>query len=79
MVGQAMTLSGCGRKQTIPLSPEELDDALEIADIMDGKLPHWQRQDRAGDADWADDSEKLTRLTASKLQTSDNEDKKYKQ
>lgn len=57
------------------MSPEELDDALEIADIMDGKLPHWQRQDRAGDQEEAAVSQKLTRITVSKLQISDNEDK----
>ncbi len=25
------------------LPPDELDDALEIADILDGELPHWHR------------------------------------
>jgi len=57
------------------LSPEELDDALEIADIMDGQLPHWQRQDPIGDEDQAVGSRKLTRLTTSNLQISDNDDK----
>ena len=56
------------------LSPEELNDALEIADIMDGKLPHWQRQDRIGEED-AVGSPHLTRLTPNKLQISDNVDK----
>lgn len=60
------------------LSPEELDDALEIADIMDGKLPHWQRQDRIGDEQEPVGSTNLTRLTASKLQISDNEDENDK-
>lgn len=59
------------------MSPEELDDALEIADIMDGKLPHWQRQDRTGVEDEAAVPQKLTRRTVSKLQISDNEDKNY--
>jgi len=57
------------------LSPEELEEALEIADIMDGKLPHWQRQDRIGDEPEPGGSTDLTRLTASKLQISDNDDK----
>ena len=57
------------------LSAEELDDALEIADIMDGQLPHWQRQDPIGDEDQAVGSPKLTRLTPSNLQISDNNDK----
>ena len=56
------------------LSPEALDDALEIADIMDGKLPHWQRQERTGDESEAVDETQFTRLTASKLQISDNDD-----
>jgi hypothetical protein len=56
------------------MSPEKLDDALEIADIMDGKLPHWQRQERSGDADETVGAQKLSRLTVSKLQISDNKD-----
>lgn len=60
------------------LSPEELDDALEIADIMDGKLPHLQRQDRIGDEEEPVGSRKLSRLTVSKLQISDNECEKDK-
>ncbi|MGB5724892.1 MAG: hypothetical protein WBM39_10800, partial [Parasphingorhabdus sp.] len=56
------------------LSPEELDDALEIADIMDGKLPHWQRQERTGDEEAAVGLPKLIRLTPSKLQISENDD-----
>lgn len=56
------------------LSPEELEDALEIADLMDGKLPHWQRQERTGYTEMADDGKKFTRLDASKLQTSDKDD-----
>jgi hypothetical protein len=56
------------------LSPEELDDALEIADIMDGKLPHWQRQDCIGEEEQAVGAPKLTRLTPSKLYISDNQD-----
>lgn len=60
------------------LSPEELDDALEIADIMDGKLPHWQRQDRIGDEQEPVGSTNLTRLTVNKLQISDNEDENDK-
>ncbi len=56
------------------LSPEELDDAIEIADIMDGKLPHWQRQDRIGDEEQADGPPEFTRLTPSELYVSDNED-----
>lgn len=58
------------------LSPEELDDALEIADIMDGKLPHWQRQDRIGDEEESIASSDLKRLTINKLQISDNEEEK---
>lgn len=60
------------------LSPEELDDTLEIADIMDGKLPHWHRQDRTDYTDQAGDLEKFTKLTANKLQISDSEDKNDK-
>lgn len=60
------------------LSPKELDDALEIADIMDGKLPHLQRQDRIGDEEEPVGSRKLSRLTVSKLQISDNECEKDK-
>lgn len=60
------------------LSPEELNDALETADIMDGKLPHWQRQDRIGDEQEPIGSPNLTRITASKLQISDNDDKNDK-
>ena len=56
------------------LSPEQLDDALEVADIMDGQLPHWQRQERTGDAEDARGPQKLTRLTVNKLQISDNDD-----
>lgn len=56
------------------LSPEALDDALEIADIMDGKLPRWQRQERTGNEAEPVGSSNLTRLTGSKLQISDNED-----
>ena len=57
------------------LSPEELDDALEIAKIMDGKLPHWQRQDRIGNEEAAGAPPMFTKLTPSKLQISDNDDK----
>ncbi|VWX57901.1 hypothetical protein [Sphingorhabdus sp. 109] len=56
------------------LSSEALDDALEIADIMDGELPHWQRQDGTGEEDAAIRDHQLTRLTASKLQVSDRND-----
>ncbi len=55
------------------MSPEELDDALEVADIMDGKLPHWQRQERTGEAEGPVGPQKLTKLTANKLQISDND------
>lgn len=57
------------------LSQEELDDALEIADLMDGKLPHWHRQEPTGKDEAAVGSQKLTRLTASKLQISEEYDK----
>lgn len=57
------------------LSPEELDDALEIADLMDGKLPHWHRQDRTDYTDQSGDMENLTKLTINKLQIPDSEDK----
>ena len=53
------------------LSPEALDDALEIADIMEGELPHWQRQERTGDEEEAFDVPQVPNLTASKLQISD--------
>lgn len=33
------------------LTPGALADALEIADLMDGKLPHWQRPDGAAEPD----------------------------
>ena len=60
------------------LAPEELEDALEIADIMDGKLPHWQRQGRISDEQQPVGPSNLARLTASKLQISDNDDEKDK-
>lgn len=53
------------------LSPEALDDALEIADIMEGELPHWQSQERTGDEEEAFDVPQVPNLTASKLQISD--------
>ncbi|ASK87289.1 hypothetical protein [Sphingorhabdus sp. SMR4y] len=58
------------------LSPEALEDALEIADIMDGRLPHWQRQERTGDEEEPYVDPKLARLTVSKLQISDIDSEK---
>lgn len=55
------------------LSPEELDEALEIADIMDGKLPHWRRQDTTGEEQEDAGPPNLTKLTINKLQISDND------
>jgi hypothetical protein len=57
------------------MSPQELDDALEIADVMDGKLPHWQRQDRIGEGDEAEIPPNLTSLPANKLQISEEKGK----
>ena len=56
------------------MSPEELDDALQIADIMDGKLPHWQRQDLTGLEEEESYEPKMGKLTASKLQITENND-----
>ena len=61
------------------LSPEELDDALEIADLMDGKLPHWHRHDRTDYTDQTGDPEKIAKLAESKLQVSDNKEINYKE
>ncbi len=55
------------------LSPDALEDALEIADIMDGKLPHWHRQDRTGDQEDPMLSKNFGKLTISKLQITDND------
>ena len=57
------------------MSPQELDDALEIADVMDGKLPHWQRQDRIGEGDEAEIPPNLTSLPANELQISEEKGK----
>ncbi|QJB68676.1 hypothetical protein [Parasphingorhabdus halotolerans] len=54
------------------MSPDDLDVALTVADIMDGQLPHWQRQDAGGTEDEAIDTPKVQRLTTSKLQLSEN-------
>ncbi len=61
------------------LSPEQLDDALEIADIMDGELPHWQRQDAVGDDEGEAQARKLSDPDISGSQISDNIDRNGKQ
>ncbi|WP_373491625.1 hypothetical protein [Parasphingorhabdus sp.] len=58
------------------MPPDELEDALEIADLMDGKLPHWHRQDPVGDPFAGDSFERPVRLDVSKLQISDGDDEK---
>ena len=46
--------------------------ALEMTDNRNGKMPHWQRQDRIGDEEEPFRPSNLTRLSASNLQISDN-------
>ena len=58
------------------LSPEQLEDALSVADIMDGKLSHWHRQERIGDQEECPGSTNVRKLTASKLHVIDNKNKK---
>lgn len=56
------------------LSPEALEDALEIADIMDGELPHWHRHDRTGSQEDPAISGNLEDNTKREMQISDKND-----
>ncbi|VAV94509.1 hypothetical protein MNBD_ALPHA04-619 [hydrothermal vent metagenome] len=72
-VAEALKLLG----PEVPAEPEKLmstqalDDALEVANIMDGNLPGWQHRGATGDEEGSAMPE-VTRIIVNKLQISDS-------